>query len=41
MNGAAGNKKSRTGDEFGVELKSSSHCISGGVGTSVSVNFQN
>jgi len=34
-------KKSRTNDEFGVDLKSSSHCISGGVGTSMSMNFQN
>ncbi len=43
MNSAGGNKKSRAAcnDEFGVELKSSSHCISGGVGTSMSVNFQN
>ncbi len=41
MNGG-GNKKSRTNtEEFGVDLKSSTHCISGGVGTSMSMNFQN
>jgi hypothetical protein len=39
MNG--GNvKKSEQSEEFGVDLKTSSHCISGGVGTSMSVNFQ-
>jgi hypothetical protein len=38
-----GNKKSlrANNDEFGVDLKTSSHCISGGVGTSMSINFQN
>lgn len=40
MNGG-NNKKSKTNEEFGVDLKSSSHCITGGVGTSMSVNFQN
>jgi hypothetical protein len=40
MNGCNNNKKSKTNEEFGVDLKSSSHCITGGVGTSMSVNFQ-
>lgn len=41
MNGNT-NKKSKISEEFGVDLRSSSsHCVSGGVGTSMSVNFQN
>jgi hypothetical protein len=40
-NAGIGSKKSRgNADEFGVDLKSSSHCISGGVGTSMSINFR-
>ena len=42
MNGGNNNnKRSKANDEFGVDLKSSTHCITGGVGTSMSVNFQN
>jgi hypothetical protein len=33
-------KKSRNNEEFGVDLKSSSSCMNGGVGTSMSSNFQ-
>jgi hypothetical protein len=39
--GSNSNKRSKNADEFGVDLRGSAGCISGGVGTSMSINFMN
>ena len=39
--GVNGNKRSRNAEEFSVDLRGSASCISGGVGTSMSINFMN